>query len=118
MNHKYGKVQRTIEVWVLKNLASCLFIKKCEGDQHTGELRNILNPLRRHIISSRKCGPNQLLKIMINPEVKLRADKQHCAALRMEQIDHFSKLHSISYSIIINDQSSFSFVVRRVEVAL
>ena len=59
-----------------------------------------------------------MLKIMINPEVKLIADKQHCAALRMEQIDHFSKLHSISYGISIEDQISFSFVARRVEVAL
>ena len=56
----------------------------------------------------------------VSGEIAVTASEEetHCAALRMEQIDHFSKLHSISYGIIINDQISFSFVVRRVEVAL
>jgi len=36
-------------------------------------------------------------------DVTARADEQHCAALRMERIDHFSKLHSISYGISIDD---------------
>ena len=50
--------------------------------------------------------------------ITARAEELHCAALRMEQLDLFSKLHSISYAISLNDQKSFSFVIRSVEVAL